>query len=193
MHPRLAEIAQYVDAQRTALLAAAAPLPEAEWTTRPEPSRWSVSDVFEHLHRVERGSARLIAKRAAEARAAGHAPEEDERSLMSSLDHAGLTDRSRKIAAPERVAPEGGWTRAAAMAAIEGSRSELRAAIAAADGMALQSVRAEHPRLGDIDLYQWILFLGQHEARHVPQVAEIVQTLLARSGVAAGHSARSSV
>jgi hypothetical protein len=193
MHSRLAEIAQYVDAQRNALLAAAAPLPHADWTTRPEPSQWSVSDVFEHLHRVERGSARLIARLATEARTAGHPPESDESSVMTSLDHARLTDRSRKIAAPERVAPEGGWSRAAAMAAIEGSRAELHAAIALADGMALQTVRAEHPRLGDIDLYQWILFLGQHEARHVPQVAEIVQALLGRSGVAAGHLERSSV
>ncbi|MDB4886632.1 MAG: hypothetical protein JWN79_2070, partial [Gemmatimonadetes bacterium] len=51
--------------------------------------------------------------------------------------------------------------------------------IAAADGLALQSVRHAHPRLGDIDLYQWILFIGQHEARHVPQVAEIIGALTA--------------
>jgi hypothetical protein len=179
MHTRLSEIAQYVDAQRALLLATAAPLPAARWTERPAPDRWSVSDVFEHLHRVERGSARLIAKLAADARAAGHPGEHDHGSVMASLDEAGLMDRSRKIAAPERVAPEGGWTREAALAALAASRADLHAGIAAADGLALQSVRHAHPRLGDIDLYQWILFIGQHEARHVPQVAEIIGALTA--------------
>jgi hypothetical protein len=180
MHPRLAEIAQYVDAQREALLAASASLPETQWTVRPTPDAWSVSDVFEHLHRVERGSARLIARLAAEARAAGHPPELEDGSVMESLSFARLTDRSEKRVSPERVAPEGGWTRTAALAAIAGSRAELHAAIAAGDGLALGTVRQEHPRLGEIDLYQWILFIGQHEERHVPQVAEIVQAVAAR-------------
>ena len=177
MHPRLSEIADYLAAQRASLLAAAESLPEAGWTVRPSPESWSVSDVFEHLHRVERGVARLVGKLAAEARAAGHPPELDDASVLGSLDDARLTDRSRKIDAPERVAPEGGWTRTAALSAIAGSRAELNAAMAAADGLALQTVRYEHPRLGDIDLYQWTLFVGQHEARHVPQVAEIVSAL----------------
>lgn len=178
MHPRLSEIATYVDAQRSALLAAAGELPEASWPTRPAPDQWSVSDVCEHLHRVERGSARLIAMRAAEARAAGHAAEVEVSSLMQCLDFASLTDRSRRFDAPARVAPEGGWTRADALTALAESRRDLHSAIAAADGLALQGVRHAHPRLGEIDLYQWLLFIGQHEARHVLQVAEIVQRLL---------------
>jgi uncharacterized damage-inducible protein DinB len=179
MHTRLSELAQYVDAQRAALLAAAASLPGARWTERPAPDSWSVSDVFEHLHRVERGSARLIVKLATEAREAGHPAEQEHGSVMDSLDSARLTDRSRKLAAPERVAPEGGWSREAALEALETSRADLHAGIAAAEGLALQSVRHAHPRLGEIDLYQWILFIGHHEARHVPQVTEIVGALTA--------------
>jgi hypothetical protein len=177
MHPRLAEIARYVDDQRRALLAAAEPLPAPLWTTPPGEGQWSVSEVFEHLHRVERGSAKLIARAATDARAAGHPPELEEGSLMECLSFANLTDRSRKVVSPERVAPEGGWTREAALTAIHESRAALHQAIAAADGLALQTVRQSHARLGDIDLYQWILFIGQHEARHVPQVAEIVAAL----------------
>jgi DinB superfamily len=179
MHSRLSEIVEYVEAQRAALLAATAALPEDQWPVRPAPDRWSVSDVFEHLHRVERGSARLVGKLATEARAAGHPSETETASLLDCLAEARLTDRSRKFAAPERVAPEGGWSRARALEAVAGSRAELHATLAAADGLALQGVRHAHARLGDIDLYQWILFIGQHEARHVPQVAEIVEALAA--------------
>lgn len=177
MHPRLSEITRYVDTQRSAVLAAAEPLPPARWTERPAADRWSVSEVMEHLHRVERGTARLIGLRAAEARAAGHPVEEEESSLLHCLDGARLTDRSRPITAPERVAPAGGWSRTAALEALASSRAELHAAIGAADGLALQSLRHEHPRLGDIDMYQWILFIGQHEARHAEQLHEIVRSL----------------
>jgi hypothetical protein len=173
MHARLKEIVEYVDAQRAAILAAAATLPGERWTTPPAPGRWSMSDLCEHLHRVERGSARLIALKATEARDAGHPRETDDASLMGCLDFAGLTSRERPVAAPERVAPEGGWPRERVLEALAASRADLHVAIAAADGLALQSVRHAHPRLGEIDLYQWLLFIGQHEARHLPQVAEI--------------------
>lgn len=180
MHPRLSEVAHYVEDRRAELLTAADALPEGQWTVRPADGSWSVSDVLEHLHRVERGSARLIGKLSAEARAAGHPPELDEGSVLESLAFARLTDRSRRMAAPERVCPEGGWTRTAALAAIQGSRAELQRAFVAADGLALGSLRHPHPTLGELDLYQWILFIGQHEARHASQLAEIVAAIRAR-------------
>ena len=174
MHPRLSEVAWYVEERRRELLVAAAVLPEEQWTVRPADGCWSVSEVLEHLHRVERGSARLIGKLSSEARAAGHPLERDDGSVLDSLAFAQITDRSHRVPAPERVRPEGGWTRTAALAAIAGSRAELQRAFAAADGLALGSLRHPHPTLGELDLYQWILFIGQHEARHASQLTDIV-------------------
>jgi hypothetical protein len=134
--------------------------------------------LFEHLYRVENGSARLVEKRAIEARAAGHPAETETSTMLGALDGTGMTDRSRKLVAPERVAPTAGWTRAQALESLARSRATLHEGMRAADGLALCTVRAPHPRLGEIDLYQWILFIGQHEARHVPQAAEIVQQLV---------------
>ena len=92
-----------------------------------------------------------------------------------------MTDRSHLLVAPERVRPDGGWTRPAALAAIAGSRGELQRAFVAADGLALGSLRHPHPTLGELDLYlyQWILFIGQHEARHAGQLTEIVGAIRA--------------
>src|SRR3954470_6729445 len=72
MHSRLTELRDYVDAQRSALLAAAEALPRERWTERPAPDRWSMTELFEHLYKVEHGCARVIAKGATEARASGH-------------------------------------------------------------------------------------------------------------------------
>jgi hypothetical protein len=45
------------------------------------------------------------------------------------------------------------------------------------DGLALGALRWAHPALGELDLYQYILFIGQHEARHARQIVEIGELL----------------
>lgn len=177
MHPRLIELREYVDAQRSALLATASALPLERWIERPGPDRWSLTDLFEHLWKVEHSCARVIARGVAGARAAGHPMETDEHSVLGTLDAAGLRDRSRRIEVPERVAPAGGWSPQEALDRLAASRAELHEAIRAGDGLALGSVYQTHARLGEIDLYRWILFVAEHEARHVQQAAEIVEQL----------------
>jgi uncharacterized damage-inducible protein DinB len=177
MHPRLTELVEYLDAQRAALLDTASTIPPERWTERPAADRWSVAEVLEHLQMVEHSCARVIAKRAAEARAAGHPAETATGSKLGALDWSDVRDRSTRREVPERVAPTGTLSGEAARSAVDRSRAELREAIAAADGLALESLRHTHARVGELDLYQWILFVGQHEARHTAQVAEIVSQL----------------
>lgn len=177
MHPRLTELRDYVDDQRSALLSAASGVPPERWTERPAPGRWSVVDLFEHLYKVEHSCARVIGKGVAEARAAGHPSETDTRTVLGALDEFGVRDRTQRREVPERVAPSGTWSPEEAMAKLGASRAELHEVIAAADGLALGSVYQTHARLGELDLYKWILFVGQHEARHAQQTAEIVQQL----------------
>ena len=49
----------------------------------------------------------------------------------------------------------------------------LRGAVDRADGLAIGEVTAPHPFLGSLNLYQWLIFLGAHEARHAAQIREI--------------------
>ena len=175
MHPRLTELRDYVDTQRSALLSAASALPPERWTERPSPGRWSVVELFEHLYKVEHSCARVIAKGVAEARAAGHPAETSSDSVLGALDAFGVRDRTEKREVPERVAPSGGWSAEEARAKLTASRAELHDAIRAADGLALGSIHQTHARLGEIDLYKWILFVAEHEARHAQQAAEIAE------------------
>jgi hypothetical protein len=177
MHSRLIELRDHVDAQRSALLSAASALPPERWTERPDADRWSMVELFEHLYRVEHGCARVIAKAATEARAAGHPMESDTHSVLGDLDSSGLRDRTKRLRVPERVAPAGGWTPSEALEKLAASRAELHDAIRAADGLALGTIYQTHARLGELDLYRWILFVGEHEARHVQQAVEIADQL----------------
>lgn len=179
MNHRISELVEFADAARAALLEAAATIPADRFAERPEPERWSAAELLEHLARVESGCARVIAKRASAARESGVAAEQEESSMLGALDGRRVTDRSRKLTAPDIVAPVGGLTRDAALDALAKSRAEFKRAIADADGLALGEVRHQHVVLGEIDLYQWILFVGQHEQRHLPQLEEIAEQLRA--------------
>ena len=177
MHRRLTELVEYLDAARAAVLEAADAVPADRFTERPAPDRWSAAELLEHLARVESGCARVIAKRAASARAAGLGAEREDSSVLGALDGRPVRDRNHKLIAPEIVTPAGGFTRERSFEAMSASRAELRRAIEEADGLALGEVRHPHVVLGELDLYQWILFVAQHEERHLAQLREISEQL----------------
>jgi hypothetical protein len=176
VHPRLAEVVRYVDERRAALEEAALGLPYDRWSERPADDSWSVAQVFDHLHLSEAGSARLLAKRIARAKEAGLGPERSTESVMRSLDFFPVVDGPRRRA-PEIVVPRADARAPEVHDALRRSRAELHAALREGDGLALGEVTATHPALGVINVYQWVLFIGQHEERHTRQVAEIVRRL----------------
>jgi uncharacterized damage-inducible protein DinB len=176
MHARLAEIVQYVDDRRVDLESTACRLPYARWHDRPSDDSWSVAQVFDHLQLSESGIARLLAKRIARAKEAGLGPEQSDESMMRSLDFFPVVDGPKRQA-PEIVVPRGDLRAPDVHDALRQSRADLHAALQSGDGLALGEVTATHPALGVINVYQWVLFVGQHEARHTRQVAEIVRRL----------------
>lgn len=173
MHPRLTELLDYLEAQRNRVRGAANRLPRDRWAIRPSPDRWSVAEVIWHLQRVERGVAKLIAKRASEAKAVGHPAEVSTTSVIDLLDGRRVDDRTALLVAPPQVSPPEPVDPHEVERQLEESRAMLHDAIAAADGLALGSIVHPHPVLGEINLYQWILFVGLHEARHAGQIDEV--------------------
>jgi hypothetical protein len=99
--------------------------------------------------------------------------------VLGALDGHNVDNRSKPRIAPEQVSPVETPAPDVALRQLEESRAALSSAIDAADGLALGSIRHTHPVLGEVDLYQWILFVGLHEARHVPQITEIAAGLTA--------------
>ncbi len=136
---------------------------------RPTPESWSISENLSHLNKVERGLPKLYTMLLQKVEDAGLQPE-TEGSLLNSLDHAQLDVATQKFQAPERVLPQSGLTKAEVLAALQQSRQAVLDAVAPAGEYDLSGVTWPHPALGDINFYQWVLFIGKHEQRHLGQI-----------------------
>jgi hypothetical protein len=173
MHPRIQEVVGVLDTYRTALEQAVRQVPPPLQSTRPAPDRWSVAEVVEHLALVEARVGQLIMAQLAAARANGLGPEVETSPVVPTFNLDALLDRSRALTASEASRPNAALSAEDALAALNERRRTLRDSIIAADGLALSSVIALHPRLGDLNLYQWLLFMAAHEGRHTAQIREV--------------------
>jgi hypothetical protein len=174
MQARIQEVLDYLDTRRAALRAAIDAIPASARSTRPAPDRWSAAEVVEHLAMVEGRMAHgIFEKKIAAARSNGLAAETEASSVTPTFDATGLLDRAARHAAPDAVAPKGTLSADAAWAELERARERLRASLMSADGLALGQIEHAHPTIGAMNLYQWALWIGSHEARHTAQVKEI--------------------
>jgi len=178
MHPRTEELLNHLDENRAALHAAVDAVPPSLRETRPAADRWSVAEVLEHLGRVEEQLTRLLAAKLAQARLTGAlGPERESGRVTDSLDGLAL-DRRQRIKAGDRVLPQGAMDAPTALATLDKTRANLRELIVAHDGLSLGAVNHPHPAFGVLDGYQWVTFIGTHEARHAAQIYEVGQAVV---------------
>ena len=175
LHPRIEELLEHLEETRAALLDAVQHVARDRRDERPGDGRWTVGEVLDHISRVEGGYARLLRKRVTDARAKGLASEPDTSSILGSVESGPLTDRTRRLQAPEIVVPREGATVEEGLAALEGTRAAVRAALLDANGLALGTLTQDHPYFGTLNMYQWGVFLGLHDLRHAAQVREVAR------------------
>ena len=187
MHPRLADLTDLLAERRAALLAAVAAVPAADLERRPTPDGWSVAEIVDHLARVEGGTARLLTKRVERARESGVGPDEGADPVRDRLAHVDVAGSPTTREAPEIVRPRPGVSAESALAALRDSREALLGTLREADGVDLSRVVATHAALGELDGYQWILFVAEHEARHARQI-DVVREALADRPEGAGDT-----
>ena len=177
MHPRIAEVVNYLISARAHLDAAVEAVPAARRDRRPADDRWSVANVVQHLAITERRIAALIERRTAEARAGGVGPDPETTSILWTLDVHSLLDRRTRIETPAPVAVTDAVPAGEAARLFEAAHDRMKTAFARADGVALDRLSHPHPVLGPINLYQWGIFAAAHEMRHAAQIREIQSQL----------------
>jgi hypothetical protein len=171
----VAEIYEDIDDTRARLVGAVEPLTDGEQGFRPSSEQWTVAEIIEHLSVVEKRVARLLgvmlSKLGAEAaRAEGSAFE------PVTIDEFVARSRTEKYTAPEEIRPKGAPL-SDSLAHLRDSRAalrDLRARVERVDGT---RARFPHPVWGPLDLYQWLLFVGAHEQRHLAQIEALKETM----------------
>ena len=171
MHPRIAELVEYIDTQNEILREAYERVPPEERAKRPAPDRWSAAEIIHHLAIGERRLVQRLALLVEEARAME--PEDQTSSLFPMVIASRVATRDRRFPTSEAGEPRGTeparvWTEFLEV------RKDLKNVIASGDGLRLGSVYAPHPALGPFSAYEWIAFAGAHAARHADQIREML-------------------
>lgn len=180
MRKRLSEVVAYLDSTRQALMATTAGAGASFASLRARDGTWSVAENLAHLAMVEDGIARLVERSVEWGRSNGVPAEESDSSVMSSIDAFELGDPGRKRTAPEIVMPPRDAVMADALQSLTRSRVRLREALVSADGMDLTRLTRAHPLLGELNMYQWAIFVAQHEERHRRQIERTMKELTER-------------
>ena len=167
---KLKELLSYMDETRAALVACARNMNPSFARIRPRDDVWSAADNLAHLALVEQFVVEMIGKSIAKARAEGVGPDQSDESFMNSLDRWRVPDPLMKVIAPARITPDNSKSVEESLRSLELSRERLRAVLRENAEIDLGAVKRPHPLLRDLDMYQWALFVAQHEDRHRKQM-----------------------
>lgn len=173
MNPRLEEIVSEIEAARSELIHMVSDLDDAATAARAAPGQWSIGEIMHHLVLMENLVTTLLEKQIPRAKGRGIGADTGTESLMHSVDWYQIETVADKLTAPESVVPAQGLTRGELLSLLSDSRAKLKRAIDEADGTDLSQMHFPHPVLGRLDMYQWILFVGKHERRHIAQIARV--------------------
>lgn len=169
------EIFVFIDKKRERLVETISSLSDEQTAQRRTPDAWSIAEILEHLSMIENGLSIAINKLLEKAEAKGLVSE-NKGVLNPPISLAAEAERAKdaKFQSPEPFIPKKAATVSTSLESLKSSRAalhELRSRIEAVDG---SEVRFPHPAFGPLNLYQWIAFIGLHEAHHLRQIRETI-------------------
>jgi uncharacterized damage-inducible protein DinB len=170
------EIYQSIDESRARLQRSVEALTDGELSFHSSPDRWSIAEILEHLSIVERQLARLCHVMVAKAEASQNEPRAEVNFAPVSIEQLLEPLKNRKFEAPKNARPKGDVSAEEALARLAESRAALHALRTRIEQINGRSVMYPHPVAGEMDLYQWLLFVGAHDDRHRAQIEAMVSS-----------------
>jgi hypothetical protein len=181
----VAEIFDSIDETRARLKERLAGLNTAQENFRPG-GGWSIAEIVEHLAILEGRLLGLMTVMVSKAEKSGlQRSAENSHFNPVSLQQFAERSQKEKYNAPEAAQPQGGVSIKDSLERLQQSRASLRDLQPRFEATDLSSARYPHPAFGPLDLYQWLLMIGFHEARHLRQI-EALMALPEYQSAAAG-------
>ena len=162
-------LVNHLQKTRQFLLDEVAGLSEAQANFKPAEDRWSIAECAEHITLSED----FLRGAVGQAMQAPAAPERKEE-LKGKEDQVlqFVTDRSQKFQAPEPLRPTGRWDSLEAIIEVFKASRKKTLDYAHSTPEDLRSHIVAFPT-GDMDAYQFLLFLSGHTERHTLQIQEV--------------------
>ena len=159
----------YLHATRDRVIEIVNGLSDTQWTFKPSADCWCIAENVEHVVITENSFLQDIASRLRDAPAppADRDPQKGDRRCR-----AAVANRTTKVKAPAGILPAGGCTREDALSRFAGVRSQTIALLQSPDLHHRQRA-INHPILGPVDAYQWVLIMAAHTERHLNQILEL--------------------
>jgi hypothetical protein len=157
-------------AARARVLDRVAPFTQADLDRSPANGGWSAGEVLHHLQLIELSVTRVMGRLLEQAARSSTGPDRRTDSVLGTLDSFAVESSPQKVKSPSPFIPQKGLRKEILLDGLAVSRERLLAAVAQAGAFDLGQVSFPHPVLGRLDGYQWLLYLGQHELRHLHQV-----------------------
>lgn len=180
----VAGIYEHINETRRRLVERVESVAEERRTARSAENAWTVADIVEHLSITERGLLSVMTKMLDGVEAAAAGAQEDAATGGAaapaaiqpfSLDTYIERARAEKFQAPEVVRPTGTAAVADSLARLAESRARLDALRPRFERADLSAQLFPHPAFGPLNLYQWLAFIGVHEARHLAQIERLLE------------------
>jgi hypothetical protein len=163
-----AELIDLLNKSNREFLEAVETVTDRQWSFKPEPDRWSIAEVAEHIVLSEAALFDNATKNVN-----GSADEKWDATLgKTDMLRRALPNRSTKVIAPEEIQPKHGMTRAQLMARFKEQRARTLA-YAQETEAPLKAHTVANPFFGPLNGHQWLLYIPLHNQRHNLQIAEV--------------------
>jgi len=163
----------YLAASRERLLEQIDGLTKQQQRFRPAEDLWSVADCVEHVTLTEQG---VLKKIQAVLLFPSQSPPQNPWRAGVPDDEilASIPNRSPRLISPPDALPRRRWTDFSQLLRRFEAARERSLRFAAVTQSDLRGHFFAHPELGELDCYQWLLFLGAHCERHARQAEEVI-------------------
>ena len=151
---------------------------EAQWKWKSSPDRWSIGECAEHILLSER----MLYQTALDALASPADPEwatktggkaEFIKKVMPNRNPGGAGGAQ----APPEIVPSGTLSHDEVVRRFNESRAEIKAFVEKLDAPAKQHIVTHpFPVFGDLNAYDWLIYVPLHTVRHSRQIIEVQQT-----------------
>jgi uncharacterized damage-inducible protein DinB len=172
----LEEIFTHMNNVRAEVTGRIGTLDEAEAVLRNNGEGWCPEELAEHLALVEKSITAVVERLLRKSEELNMPPPPGGKiEPPVKFPSAVRKTEMNKVEAPDRIRPRGGVPTGRSLQDLKTSREYIKDMRPRMEAVSLSEAKFPHPVMGELDLYQWLLFIAEHEARHLAQIENILK------------------